>query len=186
MTNKKMIGARDPLGIRPLVLGELNGAYILASETCALDIIGARFVREIENGEVVIITEDGIESLRPFPPKAERLCIFEYVYFSRPDSVLAGRSVYDVRRHMGQELAAESSIDADVVILCRIAAYLPPLVMPRHPASRLNWASSRNHYVGRTFIRTRPSKFVHWELNSSTMPIAPSSLAKKSSLLMTQ
>ena len=99
MTNKKLIGARDPLGIRPLVLGELDGHYILASETCALDIIGARFVRDIENGEVVIISEGGqIESIKPFPDVPARPCIFEYIYFARPDSVVHGRSVYDVRK----------------------------------------------------------------------------------------
>ena len=101
LTNKKLMGARDPLGIRPLVLGEFNGAHVLASETCALDIIGARFVREIDNGEVVVITEAGIESLRPFPKLAPRPCIFEYIYFSRPDSVLGGKSIYDVRKQMG-------------------------------------------------------------------------------------
>src|SRR5438270_13343846 len=94
LTNKKLIGVRDPLGIRPLVLGELGGHYILASETCALDIIGARFVRDVENGEVVVISETGLESLRPFPSQPARPCIFEYIYFSRPDSVVNGRSVY--------------------------------------------------------------------------------------------
>src|SRR5687767_15274164 len=97
LTNKKLIGTRDPLGIRPLVLGELDGRYILASETCALDIIGARFVRDVENGEVVVISDDGIESLRPFPRQPARPCIFEYIYFARPDSVVNGRNVYDIR-----------------------------------------------------------------------------------------
>src|SRR6188768_830344 len=94
LTNKKLIGARDPLGIRPLVLGDLDGCPILTSETCALDIIGAKFVREVENGEVVIISDSGIESHKPFPPVAERPCIFEYIYFARPDSVVKGRSIY--------------------------------------------------------------------------------------------
>src|SRR5208282_2128339 len=116
LSNKKLIGARDPLGIRPLVLGELDGHYILASETCALDIIGARFVRDIENGEVVVISEAGIESLKPFPPEPMRPCIFEYIYFARPDSIVHGRSVYDVRKRMGAELARETQIDADVVV----------------------------------------------------------------------
>ncbi|NMD07760.1 MAG: amidophosphoribosyltransferase, partial [Phyllobacteriaceae bacterium] len=105
LTNKKLIGARDPLGIRPLMLGELNGAYILCSETCALDIIGARFVREIENGEVVVISEEGIESHWPFPRQPARPCIFEYIYFSRPGSDLGGRSVCDGRKKMGRQLA---------------------------------------------------------------------------------
>src|SRR3954468_11414696 len=116
LSNKKLIGARDPLGIRPLVLGELDGRYILTSETCALDIIGARFVRDIENGEVVVITKEGIESLRPFPRRPPRPCIFEYIYFARPDSVVHGRPVYDVRKAMGAELAKEAPADADVVI----------------------------------------------------------------------
>ncbi|MGZ9115320.1 MAG: amidophosphoribosyltransferase, partial [Methylocystis sp.] len=116
LTNKKLIGARDPLGIRPLVIGEFNGKYILASETCALDIIGARFVRDVMNGEIVIISEDGIQSLRPFPPQPMRPCIFEYIYFARPDSIVHGRPVYEVRKAMGAELARERLIDADVVV----------------------------------------------------------------------
>jgi len=105
MTNKKLVGARDPLGIRPLVLGELNGAYILASETCALDIIGAKFVRDVENGEVVIIDETGVQSIKPFPAMPPRPCIFEYIYFARPDSVVNGRSVYAVRKNLGTQLS---------------------------------------------------------------------------------
>ncbi len=105
-TNKKLVGIRDPLGIRPLVIGQLGDAYILASETCALDIIGARFVREVENGEIVVISKDGIESHKPFPPRPARPCIFEYIYFARPDSIMDGRCVYDVRKALGHELAA--------------------------------------------------------------------------------
>ncbi len=152
LTNKKLIGARDPLGIRPLMLGELNGSYILCSETCALDIIGAKFVREIENGEVVVISEDGVESHWPFPRQAPRPCIFEYIYFSRPDSILGGRSVYDVRKQMGRQLALESPADVDVVV---------PIPDSGVPAA-LGYANTlnvpfelgiiRNHYVGRTFI----------------------------------
>jgi hypothetical protein len=99
-----------------LILGELNGAYILCSETCALDIIGARFVREVENGEVIVISEDGVESLRPFPRMQARPCVFEYVYFSRPDSILGGRSVYEVRKQFGRQLAQEAPADVDVII----------------------------------------------------------------------
>ena len=116
LTNKKLIGARDPLGIRPLVLGELDGHYILASETCALDIIGARFVRDIENGEIVVISDEGVESLRPFPPRPARPCIFEYIYFARPDSIVHGKPVYNVRKAMGAELAREAPVEADVVV----------------------------------------------------------------------
>ncbi|MGH6851697.1 MAG: amidophosphoribosyltransferase, partial [Methylocella sp.] len=116
LSNKKLIGARDPLGIRPLVLGELDGRYILASETCALDIIGARFVRDIGNGEIVVISGEGIESLRPFPPRPARPCIFEYIYFARPDSIVHGKHVYNVRKMMGAELAREAPAGADVVV----------------------------------------------------------------------
>src|SRR6201985_557165 len=103
LTNKKLVGARDPLGIRPLVLGKLDGWPVLASETCALDIIGAQYVRDVENGEVLIFDEDGAHSHKPFPPMAPRPCIFEYIYFSRPDSIIGGRSVYEVRKHCGGE-----------------------------------------------------------------------------------
>ncbi len=106
LTNKKLIGARDPLGIRPLMLGKLNGSYILCSETCALDIIGPTFVREIENGEVVVISEDGIESHWPFPRQPARPCIFEYIYFSRPDCILGGRSVYECPKANGPPIGA--------------------------------------------------------------------------------
>ena len=109
-----LIGARDPIGIRPLVLGRLGSAYVLASETCALDIVGAEFVREIENGEIVTITADGIESHRPFPRRPARPCIFEYIYFARPDSIVGGRNVYDMRKQMGAQLAREAPAKADV------------------------------------------------------------------------
>ena len=152
LTNKKLIGARDPLGIRPLMLGELNGSYILCSETCALDIIGAKFVREIENGEVVVISESGIESHWPFPRLPARPCIFEYIYFSRPDSILGGRSVYDVRKKMGEQLALESPADVDVIVpipdsgVAAALGYANALKVP------FELGIIRNHYVGRTFI----------------------------------
>jgi amidophosphoribosyltransferase len=152
MTNTKLIGARDPLGIRPLILGELNGAYILCSETCALDIIGARFVREIENGEVVVISDTGVESLRPFPKREARPCIFEYIYFSRPDSVLGGRSVYDVRKQMGRQLALESTCDADVVIPVPDSGVPAALGYAQELGRPFELGIIRNHYVGRTFI----------------------------------
>ncbi|MBZ0218761.1 MAG: amidophosphoribosyltransferase, partial [Fimbriimonadaceae bacterium] len=152
LTNKKMIGARDPLGIRPLVLGDLDGAPILASETCALDIIGADFVREIENGEVVVITEDGIESLHPFPPRQARPCIFEYIYFSRPDSVLGGRSVYDCRKAMGAILAEESLVEADVIVPVPDSGVPAALGYAQKSEIPFELGIIRNHYVGRTFI----------------------------------
>jgi amidophosphoribosyltransferase len=152
LTNKKLIGARDPLGIRPLMLGELNGAYILCSETCALDIIGARFVREIENGEVVVISEDGIESHWPFPRQPARPCIFEYIYFSRPDSILGGRSVYDVRKKMGMQLAKEAPADVDVVVPVPDSGVPAALGYAQQLNIPFELGIIRNHYVGRTFI----------------------------------
>ncbi len=152
LTNKKLIGARDPFGIRPLILGELNGAYILCSETCALDIIGAKFIREIENGEVVVISDEGIESLRPFPKQPARPCIFEYIYFSRPDSILGGRSIYEVRKAMGRELARESRIDADVVVPIPDSGVPAALGFAQETGIPFELGIIRNHYVGRTFI----------------------------------
>jgi len=152
LTNKKLIGARDPLGIRPLILGELNGAYILCSETCALDIIGAKFVREVENGEVVVISEDGIESLRPFPKQPPRPCIFEYIYFSRPDSMLGGRSIYEVRKAMGRQLALESPVDADVIVPIPDSGVPAALGFSQATGIPFELGIIRNHYVGRTFI----------------------------------
>jgi amidophosphoribosyltransferase len=153
LSNKKLIGARDPLGIRPLVLGELNGHYILASETCALDIIGARFVRDVENGEIVVISEDGIESLRPFPKKPMRPCIFEYIYFARPDSIVHGRSVYNVRKAMGAELARETNLDADVVVPVPDSGVPAALGFAQEAGIPFELGIIRNHYIGRTFIQ---------------------------------
>ena len=152
LTNKKLIGARDPNGIRPLILGELNGAHILCSETCALDIIGAKYIREVENGEVVVISDDGIESLRPFPKQPARPCIFEYIYFSRPDSMLGGRSIYEVRKTMGRELARESAIDADVIVPIPDSGVPAALGYAQETGIPFELGIIRNHYVGRTFI----------------------------------
>lgn len=152
LTNKKLIGARDPLGIRPLMLGKLNDSYILCSETCALDIIGATFIREIENGEVVVISEEGIESHWPFPRVPARPCIFEYIYFSRPDSVLGGRSVYDVRKQMGRQLALESPADVDVIVPIPDSGVPAALGYAEQLKVPFELGIIRNHYVGRTFI----------------------------------
>jgi amidophosphoribosyltransferase len=153
LTNKKLIGARDPLGIRPLVLGKLNGCPILASETCALDIIGAQYERDIENGEIVVFSDDGAESLRPFPPMAPRPCIFEYIYFSRPDSIVGGRSVYQIRKRMGEELAREAPAAADVIVPVPDSGV--PAAIGYSQASGIPHEIGiiRNHYVGRTFIQ---------------------------------
>ena len=152
MTNKKLIGVRDPLGIRPLVIGQLNGKYILASETCALDIIDAEFVREVENGEIVVITQDGIESIKPFPPVKERPCIFEYIYFARPDSVAGGLSVYECRKSFGRQLANESHIEADLVIPVPDSGVPAAIGYAEASDTPFELGIIRNHYVGRTFI----------------------------------
>lgn len=152
MTNKKLIGARDPLGIRPLVLGRLDGCPILASETCALDIIGARFVRDIKAGEMVVITSKGVESHFPFEPQKPRFCIFEYVYFARPDSSVEGRNVYDVRKRIGAELAIESPIDADIVVPVPDSGTPAAIGFSQQAGIPFELGIIRNHYVGRTFI----------------------------------
>jgi len=152
MTRTKMIGVRDPLGVRPLVLGRYHGAWILSSETCALDIIGAEFVREIEPGEMVIISEKGIDSSRPFEPGKSRFCVFEYVYFSRPDSLIGGLSVYEARRRIGVELAREAPVEADIV--CAVPDSGTPAAIGYSQESGLPYTMGiiRNQYVGRTFI----------------------------------
>ena len=152
LTNKKLIGARDPLGIRPLVLGELDGAPIFCSETVALDIIGANFVREVEPGEIVVATKDGIESIRPFPVHEVRPCVFEYIYFARPDSIVGGKSVYNVRKRLGEELARESNVEADVVIPVPDSGVPAAIGYAAESGIPFELGIIRNHYVGRTFI----------------------------------
>ena len=157
LTNTRLIGARDPLGIRPLVLGALDGhptpRYVLASETCALDMVGARFVRDIEPGEVVSITDAGVESLRPFPAARARPCLFEYVYFSRPDSVVNGKSVYEVRKRMGMRLAEETGVEADVVVPVPDSGVPAALGYAQGSGIPYELGIIRGHYVGRTFIQ---------------------------------
>ena len=152
MTRSKLIGVRDPLGVRPLVLGRLGEAWVLASETCALDIIGAEFLREIEPGEMVVIDAAGLESRFPFRPQPSKFCIFEHVYFSRPDSILGGRSVYETREAIGRELARESPVEADLV--CPVPDSGTPAAIGFSLESGIPFAMGiiRNQYVGRTFI----------------------------------
>ena len=157
MTNKKLIGARDPLGIRPLVVGRLDGCPILASETCALDIIGAKYVRDIENGEVVVFDEDGLHSHKPFPPMQARPCIFEYIYFARPDSIVGGRNVYDVRKTMGAELAREAPAAADVIVPVPDSGVPAAIGYAQQAGIPYELGIIRNHYVGRTFIQPTQS-----------------------------
>ncbi|MCL4067327.1 amidophosphoribosyltransferase [Pseudomonas sp. GX19020] len=152
MTRTKLMGVRDALGVRPLVLGRLGEGYVLASETCALDIIGAEFIREIEPGEMVVIENGHIESSRPFPHAKGRSCIFEQVYFSRPDSIVGGRSVYETRRQIGVELALESPVDADLV--CPVPDSGTPAAIGFAAQSGIPFGLgiTRNQYMGRTFI----------------------------------
>ena len=152
MTNEVMIGVRDPRGVRPLVLGILDDAHILASETCALDIIGAEFVRDIEPGEMVIIDRSGVRSERPFNSDESRFCIFEYVYFSRPDSIVEGSNVCEARRRIGAELARERPVPADVVIPVPDSGVPAALGYAREADIPYELGIIRNHYVGRTFI----------------------------------
>ena len=152
MTRTKLIGVRDALGVRPLVLGRIGDGRVLSSETCALDIIGAEFVREIEPGEMVVIEGDKVHSFRPFEPRRPRFCIFEHVYFSRPDSILGGRSVYETRRAIGAELAKEAPAEADLV--CAVPDSGTPAAIGFSQASGIPFAMGiiRNQYMGRTFI----------------------------------
>ena len=152
MTQKKLIGLRDPYGVRPLVLGCLSNSYILTSETCALDIIGAEFVRDVEPGEIVVIDDKGLHSLKPFRKRPERFCIFEYIYFARPDSVMEGRSVYDVRKNIGAELARESHVDADLVVPVPDSGVPAAIGYAQQSGVPFEFGLIRNHYVGRTFI----------------------------------
>jgi len=152
LSNKKLIGIRDPHGIRPLVLGRLGDSYIFASETCALDIIGAEFVREVENGEIVIINKDGVESVKPFPKQNARPCIFEYIYFSRPDSIVGGKGVYDYRKNLGRQLAIESPTDADLISAVPDSGNPAAIGYAEQSKIQFDMGIIRNHYVGRTFI----------------------------------
>lgn len=152
MTNDALIGVRDPYGVRPLCLGDLNGAPILASETCALDIIGAKFVRDVAPGEMLIIDRAGLQSLRPFDPAPTRLCVFEYVYFARPDSVMDGRSVYEARKQIGVELAREAPIAADVIVPVPDSGVPAAIGYAQQAGVPFDLGIIRNHYVGRTFI----------------------------------
>ena len=152
LINKKLIGIRDPFGIRPLVIGKINKSYVFASETCALDIIGAKFFREVENGEIVVITETGLESIKPFPKIKERRCLFEYIYFSRPDSIINNKSVYEYRKRLGAELAKESNVDSDLIVPVPDSGVSAAIGYSEEIKKNIELGIIRNHYVGRTFI----------------------------------
>ena len=158
LAENRLLGARDQNGIRPLVLGTLDGASVLASETCALDIVGARFVREVANGEIVDITADGIALHHIAPPRPARPCIFEFIYFARPDSIVGGRSVYAVRKALGAELAREWPAEADVVVPVPDSGVPAALGFAQTSGIAYELGIIRNHYVGRTFILPEQQK----------------------------
>jgi amidophosphoribosyltransferase len=158
MSESEIIGVRDPFGFRPLVLGKLDGAYILASETCAFDLVHAEFIREVEPGEVVIISEDGVRSERPFPPEDQAFCMFEYVYFSRPDSIMGGINVAKVRTEMGRELARKFPVEADIVVPVPDSGNYAALGFAHELNIPYEHAFVRNHYIGRTFLQ--PSQLI--------------------------
>lgn len=152
ITQKKLIGARDPSGVRPLVIGRVDDAYILTSETCALDIIGAEFVRDVDAGEIVVIDENGLHSIKPFTKVPKRFCIFEYIYFARPDSTIEGKHVYAARKSIGEELARESHVPADVIVPVPDSGVPAALGYAQESGVPFELGIIRNHYVGRTFI----------------------------------
>jgi amidophosphoribosyltransferase len=153
LTNKELIGARDRLGIRPLIIGIKDDTYILASETCALDMIDAKVFREVEPGEVVVINESGIEFIRAFPKVPQRPCVFEFVYFARPDSIVGGNSVYEVRKRMGERLARETPADVDLIIPVPDSGVPAAIGFAQESGIPFELGIIRNHYVGRTFIQ---------------------------------
>jgi amidophosphoribosyltransferase len=157
LSNEALIGVRDPLGVRPLILGRVSladssGGWVLASETCALDIVGAEFVRDIEPGEIVVINEQGVRSIRPFAASKARFCVFEYIYFARPDSVMEGTPVYEARKRIGAELARESHVDADIVVPVPDSGVPAAMGYSIESGVPFELGIIRNHYVGRTFI----------------------------------
>ena len=152
LSNEVLIGVRDPFGIRPLVLGKLNHSYIITSETCALDIIGAKYLREIENGEIVVIKNGKMRSIKPFPSKTKRPCIFEYIYFARPDSILQGQCAYEYRKNLGTQLAKECNINPDIVVPVPDSGVPSALGFSQATDKNFELGLIRNHYVGRTFI----------------------------------
>ena len=170
LTPDRMIAVRDPHGFRPLALGRLGDAFVVCSETCAMDLIGATYVRDVEPGELIVISAGGLRSLKPFPPAQLAHCVFEHVYFSRPDSYVFGKSVNDVRTNLGRVLAREQRVDADVVVpipdsgVCAAMGYAEQANIP------LRMGLIRNHYVGRTFIQPQ-SAIRHFGVKVKLNPV---------------
>ena len=152
MTNKKLVGVRDPFGIRPLVIGKLKSSFILASETCALDIIGADFIREVDNGEIIVIEDKKLKSIKPFPKQKPRPCVFEFIYFARPDSIINEKCAYEYRKKLGAELARETDVKADFIIPVPDSGVPAALGYAEQSTKKFELGLIRNHYVGRTFI----------------------------------
>ncbi|MBC7801323.1 MAG: amidophosphoribosyltransferase, partial [Gemmatimonadaceae bacterium] len=156
LSNEALMGVRDPLGVRPLILGRIGnhgtGGWVLASETCALDIVGAEFIRDVEPGEIVVIDDQGVRSIKPFGNTRGRFCVFEYIYFARPDSVMEGMPVYDARKRIGAELARESHVDADVIVPVPDSGVPSAMGYSAESGIPFELGIIRNHYVGRTFI----------------------------------
>ena len=161
LSNEAMMGVRDPLGVRPLILGRIGnegtGGWVLASETCALDIVGAEFIRDVEPGEIVVINDQGIHSIKPFNRQKERFCVFEYFYFARPDSVMEGMPVYDARKRIGAELAREADVPADVIVPVPDSGVPAAMGYSKQSGIPFELGIIRNHYVGRTFIEPTDS-----------------------------
>jgi amidophosphoribosyltransferase len=157
LTRDQLIGARDPQGFRPLCLGKLNGAYVLASESCALDLVEAQYVRDIEPGEIVFIDQSGLRSIKPFPKVQSAFCIFEFIYFARPDSYIFGKNVYQVRKQLGRILAREYQPQADLVMPFPDSGNYAALGFAEAAKIPFEMGVIRNHYVGRTFIQPSQS-----------------------------
>jgi amidophosphoribosyltransferase len=162
LTNDALMGVRDPLGVRPLILGRLGpaggaGGWVLASETCALDIVGAEFVRDVEPGEIVVIDDQGVHSIKPFGRTGRRFCVFEYIYFARPDSVVEGMPVYEARKRIGAELARASHVPADVIVPVPDSGVPAAMGYATESGVPFELGIIRNHYVGRTFIEPTDS-----------------------------
>jgi len=157
LTRDALVAARDPWGFRPLVIGKLEGATIVASETCALDLIDAEYVREVAPGELIVIDRDGLRSFHPFPPEPVRQCVFEHIYFARPDSEVFGRNVLGTRQRLGRQLAREAPADADIVVPVPDSGMGAALGYSEESGLPFQWGLIRNHYVGRTFIEPKQS-----------------------------
>jgi amidophosphoribosyltransferase len=182
MLDGRLIGARDPRGWRPLCIGKLEDSYVLASETCALDLINAEYVRDVEPGEVVIIDRDGMESLKPFEPKRRAMCIFEYIYFARPDSVIFGNGVYLARKCLGKNLAGECPADCDMVMPIPDSGNSAAIGFAEKSGLRYDMGMVRNHYIGRTFIQ--PSQMIRdFRVKVKLNPIRESLKGKKIAII---